>query len=240
MRAFLEASVGSRLNILISGGPGTGKTTMLNALSSFIPSHERIVTIEDAAELQLQQTHVVRLETRPPNIEGAGEVVTRDLVRNSLRMRPDRIIVGEIRSVEVIDMLNAMNTGHDGSMATIHANSPRDALTRMMAMIGMSGVNITEQVVSQMISRALDLIVQVQRSPDGKRRVSAITEVTGTEGTVIQLQDIFAFQQSGLDRDGRSIGLFSATGTLPRCAERLERSGLRLSAQLFSPERATS
>jgi pilus assembly protein CpaF len=233
MTAFLEPCVKAKLNILISGGTGTGKTTMLNALSSFIPGSERIVTIEDAAELQLQQHHVVRLETRPPNVEGKGEVVTRDLVRNALRMRPDRIIVGEIRSAEVIDMLQAMNTGHEGSMATVHANSPRDALTRMMAMIGMSGLNVTEQVVSQMIARALDLIVQLHRTPDGVRRVVAITEVTGTEGNVIQLQDIFAFRQRGVDIEGRTLGDFSSTGLRPRCIERLERAGYEVPAHLF-------
>jgi pilus assembly protein CpaF len=235
MRLFLEACVKGKLNVLISGGTGTGKTTMLNALSSFIPSHERIVTIEDAAELQLQQTHVVRLETRPPNVEGKGEIVTRDLVRNSLRMRPDRIIVGEIRSVEVIDMLQAMNTGHEGSMATVHANTPRDALTRMQAMIGMAGLNVTEAVVAQMIARALDLIVQLQRSTDGKRRIISISEVTGTEGNVIQLQDVFLFRQSGVDSDGSVLGTFAATGVRPRCMERLERSGAQLPPDVFAP-----
>ena len=233
MRDFLEPCVKARLNILVAGGTGTGKTTMLNALSSFIPNYERIVTIEDAAELQLQQSHIVRLETRPPNVEGRGEVLTRDLVRNSLRMRPDRIIVGEIRSVEILDMLQAMNTGHEGSMATLHANSARDALTRMMAMIGMSGLNVTEQVVSQMIARALDLIVQLHRSADGKRRIVAISEVTGTEGTVIQMQDIFVFRQRGVDADGCAVGEFVATGLRPRCIERLERTGFRIAPELF-------
>jgi pilus assembly protein CpaF len=226
--------VKTRLNTLVSGGTGTGKTTMLNALSSFIPDHERIVTIEDAAELQLQQQHVVRLETRPANVEGRGEVLTRDLVRNSLRMRPDRIIVGEIRSVEVVDMLQAMNTGHEGSMATIHANTPRDALTRMQAMIGMSGLNVTETVMTQMIARALDLIVQLQRGTDGKRRVIALTEVTGTEGTIIQLQDVFVFKQRGLDAEGRIVGEFQATGLRPRCMERLEAAGYPLPPEVFS------
>jgi len=234
MRDFLEPCVKARFNILVAGGTGTGKTTMLNALSSFIPNYERVVTIEDAAELQLQQSHVVRLETRPPNVEGRGEVLTRDLVRNSLRMRPDRIIVGEIRSVEILDMLQAMNTGHEGSMATIHANSSRDALTRMMAMIGMSGLNVTEQVVSQMIARALDLIVQLHRGSDGKRRIVAISEVTGTEGTVIQMQDIFVFRQRGVDAEGRIVGEFSSTGLRPRCAPRLERAGFHVAPELFS------
>ncbi|WP_394831305.1 CpaF family protein [Pendulispora rubella] len=235
MRSFLEACVKSKFNVLVAGGTGTGKTTMLNALSSFIPNYERIVTIEDAAELQLQQSHVVRLETRPPNVEGKGEVLTRDLVRNSLRMRPDRIIVGEIRSVEILDMLQAMNTGHEGSMATLHANSSRDALTRMMAMIGMSGLNVTEQVVSQMIARALDLIVQLQRGGDGKRRIVAISEVTGTEGTTIQMQDIFVFRQRGVDAEGRAVGDFFSTGIRPRCAERLERAGFNLPPEIFTP-----
>jgi pilus assembly protein CpaF len=237
MRMFVDACVKSRLNILVSGGTGTGKTTMLNALSSFIPPSERVVTIEDAAELQLQQPHVVRLETRPPNVEGRGEVLTRDLVRNSLRMRPDRIIVGEIRSIEVIDMLQAMNTGHEGSMATIHANSPRDALTRMMAMIGMSGLNVTEQVISQMIARALDLIVQLQRSPDGRRRIVSVSEITGTEGNIIQMQDIFLFDQRGVDASGVIQGEFLATGIRPRCSERLERAGYPLPPDLFLPSR---
>jgi pilus assembly protein CpaF len=234
MRDFLEPCVKSRLNILVAGGTGTGKTTMLNALSSFIPAHERVITIEDAAELQLQQPHVVRLETRPPNVEGRGEVVTRDLLRNSLRMRPDRIIVGEIRSAEVIDMLQAMNTGHEGSMGTIHANTTRDALTRMMAMIGMSGLNVTEQVVSQMIARALDLIVHLHRSSDGRRRVVAISEVTGVEGTVIQTQDLFVFRQRGVDADGRVVGEFVATGLRPRCMPRLQQAGFDLPPEVFS------
>jgi pilus assembly protein CpaF len=234
MKAFVEGAVKARLNILISGGTGTGKTTMLNALSSFIPRHERIVTIEDAAELQLQQEHVVRLETRPSNLEGKGEVVTRDLVRNSLRMRPDRIIVGEIRSVEVIDMLQAMNTGHEGSMATIHANTPRDAITRMMAMIGMSGVDLSEAVMVQMIARALDLVVQLQRAPDGRRRLVSISEVTGTEGNVIQMQDIFTFQSRGLDAQGKEQGEFVACGVRPRCLDRIERTGFQMPADAFA------
>jgi pilus assembly protein CpaF len=235
MRMFLEASVTAKLNVLISGGTGTGKTTLLNSLSSFIPANERIVTIEDAAELQLQQEHVVRLETRPPNIEGKGEILTRDLVRNSLRMRPDRIIVGEIRSVEVIDMLQAMNTGHEGSMATVHSNSPRDALTRMMSMIGMSGLNISEQVMSQMIARSIDLIVQLTRGTDGRRRITSISEITGIEGLVIQMQDLFVFKQQGLDEEGNVRGSFVATGLRPRCMDRLERAGLGMDAEVFSP-----
>ena len=236
MAEFLEACVRARLNILISGGTGTGKTTLLNALSAFIPDHERIVTIEDAAELQLQQSHVVRLETRPANVEGRGEILTRDLVRNSLRMRPDRIIVGEVRSVEILDMLQAMNTGHEGSMATIHANAPRDALTRIGAMVGMSGLPISEANLSQMVSRALDLIVQLSRGSDGKRRVTSITEVTGTEGSTIQLQEIFHFRQTGGDARGAVQGRFNSTGVRPRAAERLQRAGVELPPELFSPD----
>jgi pilus assembly protein CpaF len=234
MVAFLQAAVRAKLNILISGGTGTGKTTLLNALSAFIPAEERIVTIEDAAELQLQQPHVCRLETRPPNIEGKGEVVTRDLVRNSLRMRPDRIIVGEVRSVEVLDMLQAMNTGHEGSMATVHANSPRDALGRLMAMISMSAVNLAEAMMSQTIARALDLILQLHRSPDGKRRLISVCEVSGTEGNVIQLQEIFTFRSRGTDRQGRTHGDFVATGVRPRCVERIEQAGMELAPDLFA------
>ena len=237
MRMFLEAAVKARLNILISGGTGSGKTTMLNALSSCIPDHERIVTIEDAAELQLQQAHVVRLETRPANVEGKGEVVTRDLVRNSLRMRPDRIIVGEIRSAEVIDMLQAMNTGHEGSMATVHANTPRDALTRLQAMIGMAGLNVTEAVVSQMIARALDLVVQLQRGPDGRRRMVSISEITGTEVNVIQMQDLFVFKQHGIAADGKIVGEHVATGVRPRCMDRIERTGMALPPEVFATGR---
>ena len=240
MRAFLEVAVQARLNILISGGTGSGKTTMLNALSSFIPARERIVTIEDAAELHLQQHHVVRLETRPPNIEGKGEILTRDLVRNSLRMRPDRIIVGEIRSVEVIDMLQAMNTGHEGSMATVHANSARDALTRLMAMIGISGINVSEQVMSQMIARSLDLVVQLARGSDGTRRVVSISELTGLEGLVMQLQEIFGFRQEGVTHEGKVLGDFGATGLRPRCMDRVERAGLQLDPQVFSSREASS
>ncbi|MSP60031.1 MAG: CpaF family protein [Myxococcales bacterium] len=236
MTKFIEGAVKARLNVLISGGTGSGKTTLLNAMSSYIPSNERIITIEDAAELQLQQPHVVRLETRPSNVEGRGEILARDLVRNSLRMRPDRIIVGEIRSTEVLDMLQAMNTGHEGSMATIHANAPRDALNRMVAMIGMSGITMSESVTSQTISRALDLIVQLNRGSDGKRRITSITEVTGAEGTVIQLQEIFTFVQRGLGDDGKVLGEFAATGARPRCMERLERAGATLDATTFRPQ----
>jgi len=236
MALFLEACVKGRLNILISGGTGTGKTTMLNAMSSFIPAAERVVTIEDAAELQLQKPHVVRLETRPPNLEGKGEVVTRDLVRNSLRMRPDRIIVGEIRSAEVLDMLQAMNTGQ-GSMATVHANSPRDAINRMMTMIGMSGMAMSEPMMAGTISRALHLVLQLHRGCDGTRRLVGVSEITGTEGQVVQMQDIFVFEQRGIGADGQLVGEFLATGLRPRCTEQLERAGCSLEPALFSTAR---
>jgi len=226
MVGFLGACVKAKLNVLISGGTGTGKTTMLNAMSSFIADSERIVTVEDAAELQLQQKHVVRLETRPPNIEGKGEILARDLVRNSLRMRPDRIIVGEVRAAEVLDMLQAMNTGHEGSMTTVHANAPRDALSRMETMAGMSGVQVPEALIRQIISRSLQIIVQLSRGGDGKRRVSSVSEIAGLEGTVITLQEIFRFEQTGVDRDGRVIGDFRATGVRPRAMERFERFGI--------------
>jgi pilus assembly protein CpaF len=226
MIGYLGACVRAKLNVLISGGTGSGKTTMLNALSSFIPATERIVTIEDAAELQLQQTHVVRLETRPANIEGKGEILARDLVRNSLRMRPDRIIVGEVRSAEVLDMLQAMNTGHEGSMTTIHANAPRDALSRAEAMVGMSGVPMSETLTRQTIARALNVIVQLQRGTDGKRRVTSISEISGMEGPVITMQEIFRFEQRGVDRDGRIQGEFRATGVRSRSMDRIERAGV--------------
>jgi pilus assembly protein CpaF len=228
--AFLAGCVQARLNVLVSGGTGSGKTTMLNALSAFVPEGERIVTIEDSAELQLQQQHVVRLETRPPNIEGEGEIQARDLVRNALRMRPDRIIVGEVRSDEVLDMLQAMNTGHEGSMTTIHANSTRDALARLEAMVGMSGVPLSDASIRQTISRALHLIIQLGRGSDGRRRVLGVAEITGLEGTTIVMQDIFRFVQRGVDASGRILGEFVATGIRPRVAERLARSGIVLPA----------
>lgn len=234
MADFLNAAVRARLNILISGGTGAGKTTLLNALSSAIPSNERIITIEDAAELRLQQPHVVRLETRPANVEGKGEIVARDLVKNSLRMRPDRIIVGEVRSVEILDMLQAMNTGHEGSMATIHANTPRDALTRVGTMVGMSGVPVSEANLALMVSRSIDLIIQLSRGADGRRRLISIAELAGTEGTVIQLQEIFHFRQTGIAADGTVTGKFWATGVRPRSVERLARSGVPLPADLFA------
>jgi len=224
--AFLGACVCAKLNVLVSGGTGTGKTTFLNTLSAFIPRAERIVTIEDSAELLLQQPHVVRLETRPANIEGKGEIVARDLIRNSLRMRPDRIIVGEVRGAEVLDMLQAMNTGHEGSMTTIHANSPRDALARMEAMIGMGGVPISETASRQMISRAIHLLVHLTRGTDGRRRLASICEVTGTEGAIITMQEIFQFQQRGTDTQGRVFGDYAFTGIRPRAMEQIQRSGI--------------
>ncbi len=224
--AFLTACVRAKLNVLISGGTGSGKTTLLNALSAFIPERERVVTIEDSAELQLQQRHVVRLETRPKNIEGQGEIVARDLVRNALRMRPDRIIVGEVRSDEVLDMLQAMNTGHEGSMTTIHANSARDALSRMEAMVGMSGVPLSDASIRQTIARAIHVIVQLARGVDGRRRVVGIAEIGGTEGSTVVMQEIFAFRQEGVDAAGRVVGEFGPTGIRPRVMERIEQAGV--------------
>ncbi|HKL48466.1 MAG TPA: ATPase, T2SS/T4P/T4SS family, partial [Desulfuromonadales bacterium] len=234
---FLSAAVGAKLNIMISGGTGAGKTTLLNVLSGFIPYRERIVTIEDSAELQLQQNHIVRLETRPPNIEGKGEVTQRDLVRNSLRMRPDRIIVGEVRGPEALDMLQAMNTGHEGSLTTIHANSPRDSLTRLEAMILMTGFDLPEQAMRFMTSSALDLIVQISRLSDGTRKVTSISEIVGMEGEVITLQEIFNFKREGIDKEGRVRGKFRATGIRPKFAEKIELAGYELSEDLFSPDK---
>ncbi len=233
MMQVLQACVKGRLNVLISGGTGSGKTTLLNVLSSFIPPAERVVTIEDAAELQLQQPHVVRLETRPPNLEGRGEVTARDLVKNALRMRPDRIILGEIRSAEAIDMLQAMNTGHEGSLATVHSNSTRDALARIETMIGMGMPNLSDKNIREMMARALDLVVQLDRLPDGTRRILAVTEITGMEGSVVTTQDIFTFKQSGVDDEGRVRGTFMATGTRPKFMGRLQSKGLDLSRDLF-------
>jgi pilus assembly protein CpaF len=230
--SFLAACVTAKLNVLVSGGTGSGKTTMLNALSAFIPGGERIVTIEDSAELQLQQPHVVRLETRPSNIEGKGEIIARDLVRNALRMRPDRIIVGEVRSSEVLDMLQAMNTGHDGSMTTVHANSPRDALTRLEAMIAMGGMQLPETATRQMISRAINVIVQLNRGTDGHRRVTSVGEITGTEGPTITMQEIFKFEQRGVDAEGRVLGEIGPTGIRPRVLERIQRAGVNIDTVL--------
>ncbi len=230
---LMEAAIKARLNIVISGGTGCGKTTLLNTLSSFIPSDERIVTIEDAAELQLQQDHVVRLETRPPNIEGKGEITTRDLVRNALRMRPDRIVIGECRGAEALDMLQAMNTGHEGSLTTLHANSPRDAQARLETMIMMGGFELPVKAMRQQISSAVDLIIQANRLQGGPRKVTSITEVMGMEQDVIIMQDVFRYRQLGIDQNGRAYGQFEATGVRPSFMHRLEAAGIRLPANLF-------
>ena len=230
---MLQMCVNARLNILISGGTGAGKTTLLNALSAYIPENERIVTIEDSAELQLQQPHVVRLETRPPNIEGKGEITQRDLVRNSLRMRPDRIVIGEVRGGEAIDMLQAMNTGHDGSLTTVHANTPRDALARLETMIQMTGMRLSDRAMRQQIASALNLVVQAARLSDGSRRVTSISEITGMEGETITMQEIFMYERTGVDKEGQVIGRFRATGIRPRFAERLKACGLQLPRVIF-------
>ena len=231
----LRAAVHARLNILVSGGTGAGKTTLLNVLSNAIPATERIVTIEDSAELQLQQDHVVRLETRPPNIEGKGAVAQRDLVRNALRMRPDRIVVGEVRGGEVLDMLQAMNTGHDGSLSTVHANSSRDALSRLETMILMSGLALPVRAMRDYIASALDAIVHVARLSDGTRKVVRVTEIVGMEEDVITSQDIFIFEQEGVDKEGRVRGYHRATGVRPKFSERLLRAGIELPGDLFNP-----
>ncbi|MFL0357718.1 CpaF family protein [Erythrobacter sp. GH1-10] len=236
MAVVLEAIVRSRRNVLISGGTGSGKTTMLNAMSSFIDERERIVTIEDSAELQLQQTHVARLETRPANIEGRGEVSQRDLVKNALRMRPDRIIVGEVRAGEAFDMLQAMNTGHDGSMTTVHANSARDALSRVEQMIGMSGIDITAKSSRAQIASAINIVLQVSRLADGKRRVRSLSEITGMEGETITMQEIFRFKSTGVGEDGEILGHFEATGIRPKFLTVAAEYGIELSADLFRPE----
>ena len=229
----LRGVVKSKLNCIISGGTGSGKTTLLNVLSGFIPEGERVITIEDSAELQLQQSHVVRLETRPPNVEGRGEVTQRDLVKNCLRMRPDRIILGEIRSSEAIDMLQAMNTGHDGSLATVHANSTRDAISRLETMVGMGMPNLADKNIREMIARAVDVIIQLDRLNDGSRRVLAVTEVIGMEGNVVTTQDIFTFDQRTIDEEGRVRGTFRATGVRPRFAKKLASYGIELHHELF-------
>jgi pilus assembly protein CpaF len=233
MLDFLRCAVAARMNIVISGGTGAGKTTLLNALSSFISDRERIVTIEDAAELVLRQRHTVRLETRPPNIEGQGGIRQRQLVINALRMRPDRIIIGEVRAEEALDMLQAMNTGHDGSLTTIHANSPRDALYRLDTMVAMANLNLPERAIREQTASAVNLLIQVTRLSDGSRKVTAITEITGMEQAVITMQDIFLFERKRLDRNGKVCGLFRATGIRPRCAERLLSLGLFLPTDMF-------
>src|SRR6266542_3312079 len=233
MAMLMEACIKARLNILISGGTGCGKTTLLNTLSSFIPHDERVITIEDAAELQLQQDHVVRLETRPPNIEGKGAITCRDLVRNALRMRPERIIIGECRGSETLDMLQAMNTGHAGSMTTLHANTARDAQARLETMIMMAGLDLPIKAMRQQISSAIDLIIQANRLQGGPRKITSICEVLGMEGDVIIMQEIFRFKQLGIDQNGRSYGQFEATGVRPSFVPRLEAAGIKLPSNLF-------
>ncbi|HUE83507.1 MAG TPA: TadA family conjugal transfer-associated ATPase [Pyrinomonadaceae bacterium] len=233
MAQMFEMCVHARLNVLISGGTGAGKTTLLNALSAYIPEDERIVTIEDSAELQMQQPHVVRLETRPANIEGKGEVSQRDLVKNALRMRPDRIVIGEVRGAEAIDMLQAMNTGHDGSLTTVHANTSRDALARIETMIQMTGMRLSDRAMRQQIASAINVVIQVARLSDGTRRVIAISEITGMEGETITMQDVFIYDRKGVDKDGRVIGRFRPTGVRPRFAERLKLYGLQLPRSFF-------
>ena len=234
MLEFLKGAIGARLNVIVSGGTGAGKTTMLNVLSSFVSESERVVTIEDAAELTLRQRHVVRLETRPPNIEGKGGIRQRQLVINALRMRPDRIIVGEVRGEEALDMLQAMNTGHDGSLTTIHANSPRDALYRLDTMIAMANLNIPDRAVRQQVASAVNLVIQVTRLTDGSRRVTSISEITGMEQDVIAMQEIFQFHQSGINEAGKVVGVFRATGVRPKCADRIAAAGRQLPMDMFS------
>ncbi len=236
MAEFLRACVRVRLNIIVSGGTGTGKTTMLNALSSFIPDTERIITIEDPTELRLQQGHVVSLEARPASLEGKGEVTQRDLVRNALRMRPDRIIVGEVRGAEAFDMLQAMNTGHEGSLGTVHANSPRDALARIENMILMAGLDLPIRAIREQIASAIHVVIQIARLPDGTRRVVTVSEINGMEGDVVTMQDLFRFEQRGVDSDGGVVGAFKSTGLRPIFAEKFEIAGIRLPADLFLAE----
>jgi pilus assembly protein CpaF len=237
MAEVLKAVVKARRNVLISGGTGSGKTTLLNALSAYIDASERIVTIEDSAELQLQQPHVGRLETRPPNIESKGEVTQRDLVKNSLRMRPDRIIVGEVRSGEAFDMLQAMNTGHDGSMTTVHANSPRDSLSRLEQMIGMAGLEISPRSIRQQISSAINIVVQVERMEDGRRRCVSFSEIVGMEEDVITMQEIFRFRRKGRDSDGGILGDYESTGVRPRFMDLLIARGIEVPTAIFAPGR---
>lgn len=234
---LLNGIIRARLNVIISGGTGTGKTTFLNVLSRFIPQDERIITIEDSAELQLKQEHVVRLETRPANIEGKGEITQRDLVRNSLRMRPDRIIVGEVRAHEALDMLQAMNTGHDGSISTIHANSPRDALTRLETIVAMSGVNIPTEAVRKYISSAINIIIQLARLVDGSRKMVSFQEITGMEGNIITMQELFCFEQTGLGPDGKVKGRFRSKGIMPRFLEKFKALSIPIPYEIFDSEK---
>jgi pilus assembly protein CpaF len=233
MIQFLEGSVNARLNILISGGTGAGKTTLLNILSAFIPTSERIVTIEDSAELQMQQPHVVRLETRPANIEGKGTVTQRDLVRNALRMRPDRIIIGEVRGAEIYDMLQAMNTGHDGSLSTLHANSPRDVLLRLETLMLLAGYTIPGRAIREMISSAIDVIIQISRYSDGTRKISGISEIVGMEQDTITMHEIFNFEKMGVGPEGQILGEYRPTGLRPKFLDRILRSGYKLSTDIF-------
>jgi pilus assembly protein CpaF len=235
MAELLAGMVKAKLNIIISGGTGSGKTTLLNILSGYIPENERIVTIEDTAELQLQQPHIVRLETRPPNIEGKGEISMRTLVKNSLRMRPNRIVVGEVRGEEVIDMLQAMNTGHDGSLTTVHANNPRDALGRLENLMSMSGVDMPVRTQRQQICSAIQIIVQANRMSDGTRKITSIAELSGMEGEVITMQEIFKYDRETVNAEGKVIGHFSATGIRPKIADHLKTSGIELSDNIFVP-----
>jgi pilus assembly protein CpaF len=233
MVRFLSSCVKARINTVISGGTGSGKTTLLNGLSAYIPVEERVATIEDAAELKLQQPHVARMETRPPNIEGVGEVTTRDLVRNALRMRPDRIIVGECRGAEALDMLQAMNTGHDGSLTTIHANDTRDALSRLEMMVGMAGFDLPIWIIRRQISSAIQIVIQVARLHGGVRKIVKISEITGMEGDVVSMHDLFGFKQTGVDDNGVAQGYFFASGIRPRCLEKIETTGVRLPIEMF-------
>jgi len=237
MAHMLEALIRSKVNILISGGTGAGKTTLLNILSGYIPEDERVVTIEDAAELQMQQPHVVRMETRPPNIEGKGEVTQRSLVRNALRMRPDRIVIGEVRGAEAFDMLQAMNTGHEGSLTTIHANTPRDAISRLENMIGMANLNLPHRAARQQIASAITVVIQSLRLIDGRRKITSIQEITGMEGEVLTMQEIFAYRQTGMTNDGKVIGHFQATGVRPKFSDRLRAFGAVLPDGMFDPSR---
>jgi pilus assembly protein CpaF len=233
LMSYLQHCVRARMNILVSGGTGSGKTTLLNILSSFIPETERLITCEDAAELQLQQPHWIQLESRPPNVEGKGAVPIRELVKSCLRMRPDRIIVGECRGGEALDMLQAMNTGHDGSLTTVHANTPRDALSRIETMIAMGATNLPERAMRQQISSAIQLVVQQTRLSDGSRKITSISEITGMEGDIITMQEIFVFEKMGITQDGKVIGRFRATGVRPKCCERMKASGIHLPADMF-------
>jgi pilus assembly protein CpaF len=240
MSEFLQACVKARFNIIISGGTGSGKTTLLNVMSGFIPESERIITIEDAAELQLQQDHVMRMETKVADADGLHAVSIRELVKNSLRMRPDRIVVGEVRGGEALDMLQAMNTGHDGSLTTVHANTPRDAISRIETLVLMAGMDLPIKVVRQQVSSAVDLIVQQTRLKDGQRKVTAVTEVAGMEGDIIVLSDIFKFNQEGITTDGKVLGEISATGIRPNFTPRLVAAGFKLSADIFAPKSSSS